>query len=380
MNAQQHQTRCRKHLRRRVLATAALSLLSLGGVVARPAQAQFVDPGELLKEGVKTVAIGAAVNAAAKPLNQFINTVTLRHGIQDRQTTKVVPMLSLGDKGYIGGAQVSGPSASLAKVKAVWQVEGSKKIGDGVYRVKALVPSDSLSPLSIRRVQKVGINAVIDVATGGPLRKEGPYSKGVRGVDIAKTAAIAVAVNAAARPINDFVNTVTLNKSALSTKVVPAATLGEKAFIGAAQLSGSTTTLPQAKALFQYEDLFDRGRFRVKILIPVNGVNVTKIKRVQGVGLTALLDTTMTRQVDSLQARRPEQQGGGSSRGQSLPFPGGDAVRLPGGLAPNGVDPRALPPGIAKKYGLGRHDNGRHKGWDKQKEKGKGKGRDRDDD
>ena len=247
-------------------------------------------------------------------------------------------------------------------------------IGDGLYRVKALVPSKSLNPLQLSRVPKVGVTAIIDVATGGPLRVEGPYSKPVRGGDLLKTGAVVVAVNAAAKPLNDFVNTLTFNKSNTgSTKVVPMATFGEKAFVGAGQLSGSTNTLPTAKALWQYEDLFDRGRFRVKILVPTNA-DPMKLRRISGVGMTALIDTSIQRQAKSL-APKPAPKP--AARPVALlPIPHRSHPQPPAPpiivVAPphhhheedvRYVDLSRLPPGQLKKLGLGKHDNGKHKGW-----------------
>jgi hypothetical protein len=366
---------------------AAISTIATIGLLsssATPAAAQFGSAEQFGKEALKAVAIGYAVKQTAGPLNQFINAVTLRNGLQDRQTTKVVPMLSVGDKTYIGGAQVSGPASLVSQTQAVWQVEGSKTIGDGVYRAKALIPSNSLNPLALRRVQKVGVTAIIDVATGGPLKIEGPYSRPLRGGDIVKAGAVAVGVNAAARQINDFVNAITFNRSAQSTKVVPMATFGEKAFVGAAQLSGSSTTLPTAKTLWQYEDLFDRGRFRVKILIPTNGIDPRNLRRVSGVGLTALIDTSIQRQANSIEPRRqsnppiaavpPRNPSNGD--GRPVILEGGRYARLPSGEI---VDLSKLPPGQLKKLGLGRPDNGKHKGWNKDRNRG-GDDDDEDDD
>jgi hypothetical protein len=270
-----------------------------------PASAQLPrEVGQIGTEILKGAAIGYAVKQSAKPLNQFINAVTLRQGVQDRQTTKVVPMLSFGDKTYIGGAQVSGPLSVINKTEAVWQVEGSKRIGDGIYRVKALVPSNSLNPLKLSRVPGVGVTAVIDVATGGTIG-EGPYSRPVRGGDLIKAGAVALAVNAAARQLNDLINAITFNNNRSQTKVVPMATFGEKAYVGGGQLSGSPTQIAKAKLLWQYEDLFDRGRFRVKVLVPTDAASPTRIRRVPGVGLSALIDTTIQRQADTLEPRRP---------------------------------------------------------------------------
>lgn len=319
------------------LFTGAAFSLSTGAVQAQnlnlPNIPDFQRKAEQIgKEALKGAVIGYAVKQSAGPLNQFINAATLRNGLKDTQATKVVPILSLGDKGYIGGAQVSGPQELVNRTQAVWQVEGSKMIGDGVYRAKALVPSNSLNPLKISRVERVGITALIDVATGGPLSRTQPQNKDFRGGDVLKAGAIAVAVNAAARPINDFVNTITFNRTKQGTKVVPLATFGEKAYVGAGQLSGTATALPRAKALWMYEDLFDRGRFRVRILVPTT--LETRIRRVPGVGLTAIIDTTIQRQAMPTPPRREPERVAVRQNNGNLGIPagiGGVLGNLPGG-------------------------------------------------
>lgn len=371
-------------------AVAVAMMLSIA-LLSSPAQAQLGDLekwakgkiGEVGVEALKGVAIGYAVKQSAKPLNQFINTVTLRQGVKDTQTTKVVPVLSLGDKAYIGGAQVSGPYMDVLKTQAVWQIEGTKQIGDGLYRIKGLVPSSSLNPLKLSRVPRVGISALIDVATGGTIR-EGPYSKPVRGGDLIKAGAVAVAVNAAAKPLNEFINIVTVNNNRATTKVTPLATFGERAYVGGGQLSGSSSALAKSKMLWQYEDLFDRGRFRVKILVPTDGINPLKIRRVPGVGLSAVLDTTIQRQAASLESKRPNNtprvvpvSTTRPAARPAVPRPAPRPVVVPARKPSARLADYREPSGPPRRVGRGRHDNGKHKGW--YKDKGK-RDRDRDHD
>ncbi len=113
---------------------------------------------------IKIFGIGYVVTQFAGPLNDFINNLLVNKGVSVREKTKVVPILSLGlgQASYIGAAQVSGPTSAVAKVKAVGQLEAD--FGQ-VFRVKALVPLDSLNPITdgIRRVPGVGVTAVIDI-------------------------------------------------------------------------------------------------------------------------------------------------------------------------------------------------------------------------
>lgn len=115
--------------------------------------------------------------------------------------------------------------------------------------------------------------------------------------DLLKKGALIVgggaAVTAIAGPINDFINTVTFNKGAKfqgHTKVVPIVSLGSGTHIGAAQVGGqSQSAVDNTKAVAQLEADF-KG-IRAKILIPIDSINpVERFRRVQGVGVTAIID------------------------------------------------------------------------------------------
>jgi hypothetical protein len=292
---------------------------------------------------LKGATIGYLVKQSAGGLDKFINKVTLQKGLSSKMDTKVVPILSVGEKGYVGGAQVCGPTKLVNEVKAVFQYE--QNFDNGRYRIKALIPSSSLNPLKLQRVPKVGVSAIIDVSLAGGL-KVNYYSGSVGGGEILRAAAVAVGVKAAANSIDKVINTITFNKNGV-TEVVPMASFGEKAYIGAAQVSGSTRTIDNVKAVWQYEDLFSNGKFRIKVLVPTNALNPLKMKRVQGVGVTAIIDTSIA---DQKAPRRDSDH---------LK----DAIRrkLPVKVRPDDRD---------------RHDNGKHKGWYKGKHKGWNKDKD----
>ncbi|MDI6829091.1 MAG: hypothetical protein QME62_11465, partial [Armatimonadota bacterium] len=94
---------------------------------------------------------------------------------------------------------------------------------------------------------------------------------------------------------NKAINSITKGLEA-NTKVVPIATIGDKAYIGGVQVSGSSAQVNAVKACYQYEEIFDNGKFRIKILVPSNSTNPLKIERVAGVGITALIDTSIADQ------------------------------------------------------------------------------------
>ncbi len=141
-------------VRWRALVLAALLALSV------PFHAAAQDITSL----IKIFGVGFVVTQFAGPLNDFVNTILNNKGVAVREQTKVVPILTIGigQAGFIGAAQVSGPKSAVEKVQAVGQLEGDFS---QVFRVKALVPLDSLNPITdgIRRVPGVGVTAIIDL-------------------------------------------------------------------------------------------------------------------------------------------------------------------------------------------------------------------------
>src|SRR5258708_1662013 len=102
-------------LGRAILITAVLS-----GIVSTFASAQL---GSILKGG----AIALAVDKFGPQIDRGINSLMNSRNLNTGQKTKVVPILSIGNGGYAGAVQVTGPDEQLDKVKAVAQLEGNIK-------------------------------------------------------------------------------------------------------------------------------------------------------------------------------------------------------------------------------------------------------------
>jgi hypothetical protein len=136
---------------------------SLVGGLAMQAAAQSV-----IIQAIKLFGIGYVVKTYGSQINDAINTLMLNNKAQNRDKTKVVPILSVGvgiisnnPGSYIGAAQVQGPAAAVNRVQAVAQIEGSFL---SAVRIKGLVPVDSLNPLAgnLHRVYGVGVSAIVD--------------------------------------------------------------------------------------------------------------------------------------------------------------------------------------------------------------------------
>ena len=117
--------------------------------------------GSILGGIVKVGGIGFLVDKYGESLNSAINSVMMKEGAGTNYATKVVPIVSIGNRGYIGAAQVIGDADQVEKVEAVGQLEISWN--NKLFRIKGLIPMDSKNPTSFNRVQGVGVSAVIDV-------------------------------------------------------------------------------------------------------------------------------------------------------------------------------------------------------------------------
>jgi hypothetical protein len=137
--------------KRTIVGLLVLSLLFIGVVPA----AQAINLGDILK----VAGIGLLVDKFASPINNFINSLMFKHGAETKFATKVVPILTVGTGGYIGAAQVIGPSELVAKTEAIIQIEGDF---NNQIRVKGLIPIDSKNPVNFSRVNGVGVSAIID--------------------------------------------------------------------------------------------------------------------------------------------------------------------------------------------------------------------------
>ena len=117
--------------------------------------------GSILGGVIKVGGIGFLVDKYGESINSTINSVMMKEGAGTNYATKVVPIISIGDSGHIGAAQVIGDADQVEKVEAVGQLE----IGwnDRLFRIKGLIPMNSKNPTNFSRVQGVGVSAIIDV-------------------------------------------------------------------------------------------------------------------------------------------------------------------------------------------------------------------------
>jgi len=115
-----------------------------------------------LGDVLKGAGLVLLVDRFGDELNSFVNKLTLNKGVGVDDRTAVVPIISLGQGGYVGAAQVSGPAHLVERVKAVAQFEAN--MSGKTFRIKALVPVESKDiTKDIKRVGGVGVSAIIDV-------------------------------------------------------------------------------------------------------------------------------------------------------------------------------------------------------------------------
>lgn len=111
--------------------------------------------------------------------------------------------------------------------------------------------------------------------------------------DILKVGGIGYLVDRFAGPLNNFINTLTFKNNAgndYATKVVPVLTMGSGGYVGAVQITGDQELVDRTQAVLQLEGDFNGRQFRVKALIPIDSKNPVNFTRVQGVGVSAVID------------------------------------------------------------------------------------------
>jgi len=138
-----------------------LTLLLAGAVMV--ASLAAITP---VRAGIGDVLKGAGivllVNQFGDEINTTINKLTVNKGVGSEDRTKVVPIVSIGQGGYVGAAQVSGPANLVDKVKAVAQLETN--VSGKTFRIKVLIPVESKDIVKdLKRVTGVGVSAIIDV-------------------------------------------------------------------------------------------------------------------------------------------------------------------------------------------------------------------------
>jgi hypothetical protein len=108
---------------------------------------------------IKLIGIGAAVQKFGPDINKSINGIA-KHKDTPADSTKVVPILSVGSRKAIGAAQVMGPKEQIDKVKSVAQLD--QNIFGGAVKVRVLIPISSEGLSDIKKVDNVGVSATVD--------------------------------------------------------------------------------------------------------------------------------------------------------------------------------------------------------------------------
>lgn len=132
-------------------------LIALALVVVLAGTALAIDLGDIIKLG----GIAYIVRQSGPQINSAINSV-LRNNGGLQEATKVVPILSVGQGGYVGAVQVVGAKKNVTRCQAVVLVEVDRTFG-APLRIRAYVPVAVRSVTNIKRIKGVGVSAIIDL-------------------------------------------------------------------------------------------------------------------------------------------------------------------------------------------------------------------------
>lgn len=109
---------------------------------------------------------------------------------------------------------------------------------------------------------------------------------------ILKVGGVGILVDRFGGQINDFLNKILAQNNlstTYTTKVVPIVSVGTNGYIGAAQVTGPASEVERVEAVVQLEASFNNVA-RVKGLVPIDSKNPVNASRIQGVGVSAIID------------------------------------------------------------------------------------------
>ena len=123
------------------------------------------------------------------------------------------------------------------------------------------------------------------------------YSAGVASASLAdqvlKAGGITLLVSRFGKDINKGLNKAAKIKESktVATKVLPVLSVGRGTSVGAVQITGSPQQVKKVKAVVQVETKV--VGIQVRALIPNDSTNVLKINRVDGVGVSGIVDVKL---------------------------------------------------------------------------------------
>lgn len=109
---------------------------------------------------------------------------------------------------------------------------------------------------------------------------------------ILKVGGVGILVDRFGGQINDFLNKILAQNNlstTYTTKVVPIVSVGTNGYIGAAQVTGPASEVERVEAVAQLEASLNNVA-RVKGLVPIDSKNPVNASRIQGVGVSAIID------------------------------------------------------------------------------------------
>jgi hypothetical protein len=138
-----------------------------------------------------------------------------------------------------------------------------------------------------RRLRSVGI-ALLCMALGATIARADLITEAL------KIGGISLVISKFGGRFNDALNKlmdIPTNDPKFSTKVVPIVTVGKGTAIGAVQVAGPRASVEKCKAVAQLETKVLGVRLRA--LVPIEAVKVTNVRRIDGVGVSGIVDVKM---------------------------------------------------------------------------------------
>ena len=110
--------------------------------------------------------------------------------------------------------------------------------------------------------------------------------------EVLKVLGVGAVVQKFGPQINSAINRLANHKDTANayTKVVPIISVGSRKAIGAAQVQGSRARVQTVKSVAQLDQNILGGEVKIRALIPIASNDLANIRKVEGVGVSGIVD------------------------------------------------------------------------------------------
>lgn len=241
----------------------------------------------------RAMAIGFGVTAAPTTNNIIIVEPAAYTLLPMGAVTNVVPVWTVDKHGYLRASPVAVPAWPVSYVEPVFPYYAP--VYGNVYRVMQVNPSGDVNLVNFQQIPVVGLTTLVNVPIAGAAPRL--VLDDIDANDVLRATAIGAAITTVGGPLYDFINWIygdTYVSTTYVTSVVPRIIVGERVYVvGGIRVAGPRALAGRVKVAYVDDDLFDDGRYSVKLIVPGKSVKPLKFRRFKHDGAPVVINAAV---------------------------------------------------------------------------------------